>query len=168
MYKKPNNSEYILGKIITQEYLDEIILKIKDSYPNISLEDNDNFNLLKHTNKISINKINEIISSNTNLSDDLIKYIIIPFQQLGINNFYIDTLNTKYECNLIRNKLKFVNKLYFDRFKKYYIIGYIVDYNIIKQNTDLINEYKIEFENIWKSFMANNIDLFQIPIINTQ
>ncbi len=160
MYKKPNNSEYIIGMIISKETIDKIITNIRDERCA-----DDDFDYLKKYSNSYINKINEIISSNTDLSDDVIKYIITPYATFDINNFYIDKLNTNYECNLIRNKLKFVNKLYFDRFKRYYVIGYKVNYEIIKENTELIDDYKIQFSNIWCKYFSNQIDLFQIPII---
>ena len=168
MYKKPNNSEYIIGLIISKETIDKIITNIRDELSTYNLDeryDNADFDYLKKYSNSYINKINEIISSNTDLSDDVIKYIITPYATFDKDNFYIDKLNTNYECNLIRNKLKFVNKLYFDRFKKYYVIGYKVNYEIIKENTDIINDYKIQFSNIWSKYFSNQIDLFQIPII---
>jgi hypothetical protein len=163
MYKKPPNSEYIVGLLLTKEGIDEIITKISNE-TNISDPDiNYKIKILQDYSIQSINKLNNIISSNTSISDDVIKYIVMPYLTFDSNKFYFDKLNTRYECILVRKK--FTSKLYFDIFKTYYVIGYKVDNNLITQNWDLIEDYKIQFRNIWNEYFSNKIDLFQIPIV---
>jgi hypothetical protein len=163
------NYNYTIGLIINHDKLKELIFNhIDDGFKNKINADYIKNDVLDEINNTIINdiqkniienytkKLNEIISTNTNICDDIICYII--------NKYLIDNKELKIYKLQKKNKLftsiyrtdwKYKNILYFDIFKTKYIIGFELKKE--ENNFDYL-------EIILKEFFPNNeIKLFEIP-----
>ncbi len=162
------NYNYTIGLIINHDKLKELILNHIDDFKNKINADYIKNDVLDEINNTIINdiqkkiienytkKLNEIISTNTNICDDIICYII---QKFIINNkqlkIYKLQKKNKLFTSVYTNGWKYKNIVYFDIFKTKYIIGFEIEKD--ENNIDCL-------ENIIKDYFPNNqIKLFEIP-----